>query len=347
MHDVTERQHYEEKLETSENRLRAIMDNAAESIIVIDKKGIITDFNRASKNLFGYRHDETIGNNINMLMPSPYREQHDGYLSNYLETGKTHMLNHPRELPALRKDGSTFPMEITVTEIGHLGLYCGIIRDLSEQKNLEKEVADICSLEQDRIGQDIHDSLGQQLTGLSLMTSSLKRELERESIPQSKKLDELISFLQHATEDAQMLSRGLAPMSIETLGLEDVVAILIDDIQKSTDINCDLEIQQPLNINDHRITIQIYRIIQEAVNNAVKHAEAKNIHVTLRNTDQFELSISDDGKGFKVSDNKFRKNLGLRIMRYRAGIVGCKLVVESETGKGTTVHCTRLYDSIL
>lgn len=345
MHDVTERHQYEDELKKSEERLRAIMDNAAESIIVINENGIITNFNAASEKLFGYETDEIIGQNVNLLMPSPYREQHNTYLADFRKTGKTLYGSKKRELPGQHKDGHVFPLELTIAAIDHLGLFCGIIRDLSEQKALEKEVADICTLEQERIGQDIHDGLGQQLTGLGMMISSLKRELARENIPQSEKLDEIISYLQKAAEDSRLLSRGLAPMSIETLGLEDAIRMLANDTRKTTGINCTFESPQPVNISDSTITIQIYRIIQEAVNNAVKHANAKNIRIKLKNTDYFELSVCDDGKGFEITDETIKNNLGLRVMRYRAGIVGCNL--HFSTGPtGTLVNCKHLYGKI-
>lgn len=347
MNDVTDREQYEKQLRTSTERLRSIMDNAAESIIVINEDGLITDFNAASERLFGYHFDEAIGHNVKMLMPSPYREQHDSYIANYIITGKSMFLGqlNKRELPGLRKDGTIIPLELTINRIDHLRLFCGIIRDMSEHKALEKEVADICAREQDRIGQDIHDGLGQQLTGLGMMLSSLKRELARENIPQTEKLDEIISYVQKAAEDSRTISRGLAPMSIETLGLEDALKLLANDIQKTTGIKCTVESGQPVNINDNTITIQIYRIIQEAVNNAVKHANAKNIRIVLKNVDHFEFSVSDDGDGFQVTDDTFLNSLGVRIMRYRAGIIGCNLHIATSP-QGTIISCKHVYRGI-
>ncbi len=342
MHDVTERQQYEKTLKVSEERLRAIMDNAAEAIIVINQGGLITDYNLAAENMFGYSVDEIIDSNVNMLMPSPYHEQHDTYLTNYSKTGESHIMNGPRELPGLRKDGSIFPLILSVTKIDHIGLFCGIIRDLSEQKLLEKEIADVSTQEQERIGQDIHDDLGQQLTGLSLMIASLQRELVRENIPQNTKLDEIIKHLQQTTISARTLSCGLAPMSIETLGLEDAINVLISDIQKASGINCHFESQLPVTIDDHTTCIQIYRIIQECLNNTVKHADAKNISIQLNNTDHFELTVYDDGKGFDPQNKNLANNLGLRIMRYRAGVIGCTLNIESSPGKGTLIKCTHM-----
>jgi PAS domain S-box-containing protein len=346
MFDVTERVQYETRLRSKEEHLRAIMDNASESIIVINEQGIITDFNPASENLFGYHTDEIIGHNVSILMPSPYREQHNSYIANYLKTGKSLFgKTNKRQLPGRRKDGTIIPLELTVDRINHLGLFCGMIRDMSENKTLEKQVADIVTREQDRIGQDIHDGLGQQLTGLNMMLSSLKRELLREKIPQASKLDEIISYLQKAAEDSRTLSRGLAPMSIETLGLEDAVKLLARDTIKITGINCTVEIPEPVNINDNTITIQIYRLIQEAVNNAVKHANAKNIAIKMNNTDQFEISVTDDGTGFDMDEEQLMECLGIRIMRYRAGIIGCNLHI-STSPAGTCVNCKHIYGTI-
>jgi PAS domain S-box-containing protein len=340
MYDITERVADEIALKSSEERLRSIMDNASESIIVIDETGLITDYNLAAETMFGYSAAETLGHNISMLMPSPYREQHDAYLQKYLRTGISNIMNEPRELPAQRKDGSIFMIQLSVNQVADIGLFCGIMRDLTQQKQLEKEVANISAMEQDRLGKDIHDGLGQQLTGLNMMISSLQREMIRENIPQSEKLDEIIHYLQKATLYARALSRGLAPLSIEKQGLVEAITVLATDIKNTTGINCQLDLTMTTDIEDEAINIQIYRIIQESVNNAVKHADAENIRIKLRNAYDFVLKVSDDGKGFDVSDKAYSSNHGLRIMRYRAGIIGCELKIESTPGKGTCVKCT-------
>lgn len=148
-----------------------------------------------------------------------------------------------------------------------------------------------------------------------------------------------------AAEDSRTLSRGLAPMSLETLGLEDAISLLANDIHNTTGINCAPESPQPLDISDHTVNVQIYRIVQEAVNNAVKHANAKNIRIKIQNTDHFELSVYGDGKGFDVNESTFKNNLGLRIMRYRAGIIGCGLHFEI-TPQGTTAYCKQRFGTL-
>ncbi|MGB5600927.1 MAG: PAS domain S-box protein [Gammaproteobacteria bacterium] len=338
MHDMTKRHLYEKALRKSEERLQAIMDNASEAIVVIDGDGVITDFNIAAETLFGYGADETVGRNISQLMPSPYREQHDAYMRHYRETGKSTIMRQRRELPGRRKDGLIIPLEITIAEIDHRSLYCGMIRDLTEHKSLEKEIADICTLEQERIGQDIHDGLGQQLTGLSMMATSLKHELEKHELPQATRLDEMIGYLTQAAEEARTLSHGLAPISIMPQGLSDAFSKLAEHIRMTTGINCRFESEQSVENMDVTFSMQLYRIAQEAVNNAVKYANPRNIHIKLENIHGYALTVSDDGSGFNVND-MMQKRFGLRIMRYRAGIIGFKLEIESSPGRGTAIHC--------
>src|SRR5262249_35609349 len=150
-------------------RLQAILNTAADAIITIDHRGIIQSVNSAAEHMFGYAAAEMIGQNVKMLMPAPYREAHDGYLARYLQTGEKHILGINREVEARRKDGSVFPADLAVSEIEHLKLFTGIHRDLTERKQLEREVVEAASLEQRRIGQDLHDSVAQELTALNLL----------------------------------------------------------------------------------------------------------------------------------------------------------------------------------
>jgi len=341
MHDVSKRHASEAALRDREQRLRAVMDNAAEAIVVVSTDGLITDFNNAAEKLFGYRSQEVINRNVNILMPPPYSEAHDGYIARYLKSGEPRIINQPREMPGRRKDGSTFPLQLTVTEVDHLGAFVGIIRDLGEQKALEREIANISTQEQERIGQEIHDGLGQQLTGLSMVATSIKRNLASRNLPEAAQLDELVSQLQLAIKEARALSRGLAPVPITPEGLTDALTMLAQDVKTKTGIDCTFEAHDTVDIKDRTNAMQIYRIAQEAVNNAVKHAHASKISVYLDGVaDMCELTVSDNGCGFDA-DKFMTDGLGIRIMRYRAGIIGCNLEINSTAGKGTVVRCRR------
>ncbi|MGI9455804.1 MAG: PAS domain S-box protein, partial [Aeoliella sp.] len=142
--DVTARKIAEDKLLASDARMRAILDSAVDAIITIDSKGRIDSFNPAAEQMFGYEAHEAVGNNVNMLMPSPYKGQHDGYLAKYQETGQKKIIGIGREVTGLRKDGSTFPLELTISEVvqGDLKLFTGILRDISERKVAEQAIAE-------------------------------------------------------------------------------------------------------------------------------------------------------------------------------------------------------------
>ena len=129
----------------SEERIRAILETAVEGIITIDESGIVESLNPAAERLFGYRAAEVIGKNVSTLMPSPYREQHDGYLANYHRTGQARIIGIGREVVGQRKDGSVFPMDLSVGEVRLAGrrLYTGIVRDITVRKKQEEQLAEM------------------------------------------------------------------------------------------------------------------------------------------------------------------------------------------------------------
>lgn len=140
--DFTERNKSETALQEGEAKLRAIVETAVDGIITINEQGIIESFNQAAERLFGYSADEMLGKSVNLLMPSPEREEHDRYIQNYLKTGEKKIIGIGREVIGRRKDGTTFPLYIAVGEIklGERRLFTGIVRDLTEQKFLQQQI---------------------------------------------------------------------------------------------------------------------------------------------------------------------------------------------------------------
>lgn len=140
--DLTEQKSAEEALREREARLRSILDTAPEALITISERGLIQSFSRSAEVLFGYTADEVIGKNVSMLTPSPYREEHDGYLEHYLRTGEKRIIGIGRVVSAQRKDGSVFPMELAVGEVqmGNYRLFTGFIRDLTATHRIEQEL---------------------------------------------------------------------------------------------------------------------------------------------------------------------------------------------------------------
>lgn len=149
LHDLSSRVAAEDALRKSEERVRSIVESAVDGILVIDDHGMIQAFNPSAERLFGYRIDEVIGQNINMLMPSPDHERHDGYLRHYLTTGEQKIIGMGREVTALRKDGTTFPVHLSVGEMKSADgtrSFTGILHDLSDRVVLEQRLTEQKSL---------------------------------------------------------------------------------------------------------------------------------------------------------------------------------------------------------
>ena len=149
IHDLTERKRVERSLQESAARLKVVVDTAVDGVILIDMQGTVTMFNPACERLFGYRADEVIGRNVKMLMPAPYRGEHDRYLANYLHTGERKIIGIGREVVGQRKDGTTFPMDLSVGEAKQEGgsIFVGMIHDLTSRKRTEEQLAQAQKME--------------------------------------------------------------------------------------------------------------------------------------------------------------------------------------------------------
>ena len=148
LHDLTKRAHLENELRASEARWRAIIDSAVDGLVVIDAHGRVESFNPAAERMFGYAAEEVIGRNVDMLMPSPYREEHDTYLSRYLATGRAKIIGIGREVQGRRKDGTTFPLHLSVGQITIEGerKFTGILHDLTARVEMEGQLREQASL---------------------------------------------------------------------------------------------------------------------------------------------------------------------------------------------------------
>lgn len=338
-----------ERLQESEARARVVLDTTVDAIITIDDKGIISSFNRAAERIFEYSADEVIGQNVSMLMPEPYQSEHDGYLRNYLETGRKKIIGIGREITGKRKNGEIFPLDLAVSEVtvGGKIIFTGIIRDISERRRLELEVLRISDDERRRIGQDLHDGLGQQLTGIGLIARSLTRALERSDHPAAEIADEITNLVHDADEQARRLARGLVPVELGEDGLTAALRRLSENAEKLFEITCtfDARIDSYDLLHNAGSATHLYRIAQEALHNAVRHGQAESVAISLTaGKERLRLRIIDDGTGInhevigRAHDGN--SGMGLNIMHYRARIIGGSLDVRRGEEGGTIITCT-------
>lgn len=335
----TQRERSASALRDSAERLRAILETAVEGIITIDERGIIESFNLAAERIFGYRAKEVIGRNVSILMPSPHREQHDTYLGNYLRTGHAKIIGIGREIVARRKNGTVFSMDLSVSEVrlADRRLFTGFIRDITERKQLEKEILEISEREQRRIGQDLHDGLCQHLAGIELMSQVLEQKLARRSKAAAARASDIAKNVRDAIGHTRLLARGLSPVTLESEGLMSALQELAINTEKIFRVACRFDCNPPVLVQDYPAATHLFRLAQEAVSNAIKHGKAKRILIRLKEErGRLALSIIDNGSGFPTKIPK-SKGMGLRIMQSRAGMIGGTLAIERNAAGGTSV----------
>lgn len=214
----------------------------------------------------------------------------------------------------------------------HLGLF--IVR-----KQMKRRIAGLTTAEQSRIGRDLHDDLGQQLTGLALLAKSLERDLNVESSKHAARVHEISSGLKRAHTHVRMLARGIAPVQIDADGLPAALRELATTSSKRLGIQVDFVPAVEVGVRDRQIATELYRIAQEALTNAAKHGKPSLIEMKLlANDDDVTLEILDNGIG--VSDQTIRRlGMGLSTMVYRASVIGGELTVGRGAPEGTLVRC--------
>jgi two-component system CheB/CheR fusion protein len=244
-------------------------------------------------------------------------------------------------LTGIRKDGSAFPIELVVSEVhdGTQRLFTGIIRDISERKELQKQVLQIAEEEQRRIGLELHDRTQQELTGLGMLAQSLYEGLAEKKPAQAELAGRLSTGIGQALDHVRKLSRGLVPAEVSAHGLAPALAALARQTAELNPIACTFSSDRPIEVKDDAVATHVYRIAQEAITNALKHAHAAHIKLSLSQADSsLTLLVEDDGSGIDQSQ-KTSPGIGLRVMSYRATLVGGSLRVVPAAQGGTVVVC--------
>ena len=333
----------QEALRESESRMRSIVTTAVDAIITIDERGKIESLNPATERLFGYSAAELIGKNVSMLMPEPDTSRHDSYLQNYLRTGKAKIIGIGREVTALKKDGTIFPVDLAVSEIrlGDRKIFTGMIRDISERRRLERQVLEAAAEEQRRIGHDLHDGLCQQLTGIAFANEVLSQKLFGRGAPESATAEKIGKLVDDAITQARQLARGLQPVTLEAGGLAVALRELCGKLEDTFRVSCIFDCDNLVLIHDNVVATHLYRIAQEAISNSIKHGKAKTIIIELALlTDRgLVLKVSDDGVGLSEA-NLGGAGIGMHSMAYRARLIGGTLEVQPGARGGTVVTCT-------
>ena len=216
----------------------------------------------------------------------------------------------------------------------------GTAQDITDRVELEREILIAGEQERERVSRNLHDGLGQELTGISLRLQGLSEELAGEQSPHAQEIDDLTAMVQDSIAEIRRVAHDLAPSFLAEVGLGAALSALADELTKHSEVTCVVNYSVDQDLQDHEIAVNLYRIAQESINNALKHGSPQKIELNVGcDKDSLLLEVLDDGSGIPSQPDR-AEGLGLKSMHYRARMLHGHLDVAPRTDGGTRVLCS-------
>jgi PAS domain S-box-containing protein len=338
--DITDLKRTEEALQEERNVVSAILHTVGALVVVLDPQGRIVRFNRACEQVSGYSLEEVKGKYFWDLCVVPEEAAHFKMI---VEQLRVEHESRDYETSWVARDGSrrliAWSSTILPAEKGPPAYLIATGIDITERKRLEEAVLEVSAKEQRRIGQDLHDGLGQHLTGIAFMSKVQEQKLAEKGLAEAAEAARIVRLVNEAINTTRELAHGLLPVISDAQGLMSALRRLAIEVEDRFNISCRLRADKPVLIHDANMSTHLYRIAQEAVNNAIKHGQAKNIFISLLAADGYgTLKIENDGASLpepSVNDS----GMGMQIMNYRGRMIGGSLKVQSGEARGVTITC--------
>ncbi|MDB6026496.1 MAG: putative signal transduction histidine kinase [Verrucomicrobiales bacterium] len=324
-------QHFEtlRALQKSNERFRLLFERSLDAIMISEDDGRFIEVNPAACALLRRSRDELLQKCLSDLLSTDVAENSFVQLEN----------NSFGELTFTLPEGEHRFAEFSACRFAHNLNLC-ILRDITDRRKLEQEIQEISEREQRRLGQDLHDGLGQMLTGINFLTKVLQQKLTTKAVePEAKEAGNVVSLLNQALSQCREIARGLCPVVLENNDIHAALQQLAETLEKFFGVTVTLVCDPQVSIGDNAVAVHLYRIAQEATTNAIKHGKAKKVSLSLLHSKTFlTLRIKDDGVGIPLDALK-KKGMGLRVMQHRARMMGAILEVERLKEAGTMITC--------
>jgi PAS domain S-box-containing protein len=336
--DITSRKRAEEALRLSEEKFAKAFRSSPDAVAITTfRQGRFIEVNEGFLRITGYDRSEVIDHtSIEIgLWPSP--EFRRDIMAQVTEKGGIKDF----EVDFRIKSGDVRKIVYAAESIDLQGEPCliSIFADVTEQRRLEREILDVGERERQKIGQDLHDDLQQHLIGIEALALLLENRLDQLSKPNAGLAHDMVALIREAIAKTRTIARGLSPVYIDEAALFTAIRDLTKQIESVFGVSFQLDVSKAAHVKDNATAVHLFRIIQEALNNAVRHGKAGHIAITLKpKRGSIILTIADDGIGMPDEIDP-KKGLGLSIMRHRARMIGADLVIKKNPKGGTSVIC--------
>ncbi len=317
-------------------RYENLFENASDMVFTQDLTGRITSVNKIGEQLLRCGRNEILGRELVTFVAEDQRDAVKQWLAEEIKDGEL----ATAEWDFVNAAGQRLRLEICALLVQRAGSGTeveSVARDITERSRLEREILETSNREQRRIGHDLHDGVCQQLVAIAYRMDILGEQLEDRKVPESSEVGRIGTLLNEAIQQTRGVARGLFPVRLAESGLESALEELAANVNHLFKIQCQFVGGQPLAGLDATRSLHLYYIVQEAVSNAVRHGKATQVNITLAGAgDRFTLEIQDNGTGFRLplTDSS---GMGIRIMRYRARVIGATLNLKSEPNQGTQI----------
>ncbi len=338
--DITNRRTIEYALRNRTVELQTIADTIPDCIIRIGQDLKMKFANKATLKAVGLKLEEFVGNDATTFGCPP--ALHDKWISTInkaLTKKKVRELEFDADHPAEGRQSFHVLFAPEILEDDTVESVLAVIRNVTEERRLQQTIIDISARQQRSIGQDLHDELGQLLTGIGFKIAGLQHDLNEINEECAIQTREISKLVEKAIGQTRTLAEGLNPVTLEVHGLRAGLQKLAINTENTFGVDCPFTCTEDFEIEDEEMAVQLYRIGQEAVNNAIKHGNATKIDIELVQINgKAELVVRDNGKGFTPTSAQTDGH-GLRIMNYRARVIGAAFDINSKKNKGTVVRC--------